>query len=622
MSVNIFLQAITDGVAALPGKAAVDRETFYESLQDRLRRGVKQPERLLELQMQLDVAISSFETANYPPPRPAFSPPNGKPASAVHYVWLQIITGCGAISAVADVLKPIVDVQSGIAIGAIIVAVALTALLRVASKWRTLLLNLRMLCLGVSASMVGLFGIGVLFADAAPNGVLAEAIPGIVQFQDALDDIRKSSRQTAENTGILVEQSRKLTQAMDPVAQSKAAIGAAGYSVDEAGLVKAIKDGNTAVYYFQTAGVGLSAATLRDLLGGLDNTGITSIQTMIAYSSSDAKKVVTDEITLAATEIKKIGLNDAHDVVCKRVASSMAPWIIRILGASCDDEAMWITDLQTRSAYLGMGNLTYELPAYRPEAPKLVDAFDSSTTYPTARYVRVNLQYTLENGDLTLRDNDFTPLMTYSGLNDKTLIEQADCGAAACTGAVDFLYPANQAGSIVAITPHGPTDSQLLTPEQVAELPAEAIWGVGMIPYWNAMQDGAMVFIAGYDPKTRAALAAFCPLGANSSVRAEVNLAVNIDREDFAERMFRYVQDPSTRPLSFVFDLAREYPLGGGVSADGVYGVIPWGTFLNEMRDSNHAMIVIPKKGQTEISVRGFSAALKTFRKYSDCANP
>jgi hypothetical protein len=637
MSVNVFLQAINDGVAALPAQASSDRENFYGTIRERLRQGVKQPDRLHELEMQLEVAISSFETANYPridrspnnlPPigRQAgskFVAPDEGPTSPMHYVWLQIVTGCGAISTVADVLKPIINIQSGIAIGSVILAVALTAILRLGPARRALLVNLRLFCIGLAISMAGLFGVSIFMPESAPNGVLAATIPGIADLQDALEDIRLSSKQMAENTSILVEQGRKLTEIADPKAQAKAAIEAAGYTVDEAGMLKAIKDGNTAAYYFQLVGVSLSPDSLRDLLSEIDDRNIGTLPSLIANAGNEAKKAINGDVETAAAEIRSLGFNGSHDTICKSGQSGIAPWIVKLLGRECQNEAQWVTGFGTRLAYLGITSPGLDLADYRPNSPDLVDSFDPSVTYPTARFVRINVKYSIQFKDVTLRNDKFEELMTYTGLGSSPIPKQGACGADICVGSIDLLYLPGQVGSLVAITPDGPADPDLLTPQQVAELPPNAIWGVGTIPYWNALEDGAMVFIAGYDSKTHAALAAFCPVGADSSVRAEVNVTPNIDKKHFAERMFRYVEGQSASKVSIVFDKAREYPFNGsGFSGDGIHGLIPLGNFLHEMRDAKHLMIVNAQHEETVINIRGFAAALKTFRKYADCANP
>ena len=256
MNVEQFRSLIDKGLSRQAPPAS--REAFYDRLRGAVRQRLSQADDPFAIETALDVAIAGYEADNHPPKSDrSFRAPSSEPQTLSAWVVTQVVAGCGALTALIDFLKPIANLESGVAIVAVMVALVLTALLRARAGHRAVLRGFQIAAIILAAAMVGLFGLQVLSPEAAPNGVLAASIPGFSALQQSLLGIEASAKRTEANTAVTAtntQQTAMNTAKTNDILSSAfrspvEAMTSAGYPQTVEGVIKALDEENADVMY-------------------------------------------------------------------------------------------------------------------------------------------------------------------------------------------------------------------------------------------------------------------------------------------------------------------------------------------------------------------------------------
>lgn len=624
-----FLRIVRTGVENLPENSEITRKQFYVSLREGLDRHTSTNPDAIKHKLELDAAIASIE-ASFAPPATAFSVPDETPKSPWHYALIKVLLGCGAFGAIVDILKPIANIEMAVATLCVLGVIFLTALMRAMPARRGLLNGFRTFCAGTVAVLVGLFGIGVILPDGAPNGVVAQAIPPVMELQQLISDLRAPIEQTAHNTGILVQQATgtnerldRLTDASDPMEQSRQYLERRGYSSDDQGYIRAIIDGDdNAISAFTTLGMMLNAENLRAALLAVSTSPdrLRSLFFFMDYgATSEARAAVRNDVhALADTVQIDFGMNSLRNAICGDADTlALAVWLRSILETDCEDETRWYVGASDRiSAILKHFDVDWTERAYvvQSEVLQPTALFDKAVT----GLFRVRALMTVDSSeDSDFYSDDFSEVinLNYRGLNT-----ELDCVASPCWAEIHLLRDP-QAGLRVlhiADVERGPFP----TPTEMAESSTSSYeWSIGFMRSWGLFGVDRMMFLAAYDPVNRTGVGLFCSPGGRADTSATLRFAQNIDASQFSEILFHVGSDgPKADNVRFSFS--------GGVTFNGTTNAP--GTrlrtinvnddFIDQMVRGNTLRITTNDRGTSEIRLQGFTRALETFRQYSRCA--
>lgn len=332
-------------------------------------------------------AAGAHDTGAPSPGGGGFVMPDETPGTAGEYFWLKMAAGCGALVGVLDFLKPIIDLQSPSFILASIAVMGLFVLGRVWPSHARMIARLRNGAAAVAVAVVALFGLQSQFPGNAPNGAIAEVLPGLVQLQSSIESLREPLERIGQDTGRIAEATDDIKKSLEAMAEagdgrlaSLAEIERAGYTADVDGLTQAINDDSAARYYFHGAGIGYDAEAARRALVDAPLWGVDqnrafqrTISHILTLSEAGVIREIRAEMAAVANRVAKdTSLDGLHGFVCPHPPTT-ENWLYLRLARECRDsldlkDQMLAVDVHNNGARL------YAYMLYREHADRTVTA--------------------------------------------------------------------------------------------------------------------------------------------------------------------------------------------------------------------------------------------------------
>lgn len=284
-----------------------------------------------------------------------FRSPDETPKSAAEYFWIKVVAGCAALGGVLDFLKPIVDLQSPSVVIAALAAIALTVASRLSPTRAGMFSTLRNVSLAVAAAVIGLFGLQSQFPGNAPNGAIAEVLPGLVQLQSTIEGLRAPIEKIGQDTGRIAETTDKMTKQLEEIAESsdgaaiaREALRRAGHDLDADSLYEAIVSNDGTAFYFEEAGFIASDSEVDAMLAKAPSDADKFEQVLGFYlnygPAAHRRRVKGDLEGLLEFAGRTKSLDPLFESVCDTSTPGVPAWVAARLSQSCDNLSRFFMD--------------------------------------------------------------------------------------------------------------------------------------------------------------------------------------------------------------------------------------------------------------------------------------
>lgn len=265
-----FRAIISQQLAAIDATNPAERNVVYERVKDVLQKAIERSQdqsKLLDHIYELDQVVNEIESGYAKAPS-RFDQLLNPVRNLSTQVKLKYGAIAGLISAVADFVKPLLELTVPIIIISAIGGIVLFLGFFLTKRSRPVLQSGALLCVLLFLFSSGWWGLQHLVRNADANGALAEILPGASAVQNAFlarlgrieaqtrrvgdlleEQARRSAEQTREAAAMDEEYKRKEREEED-VARQRIVI--AGYKPDAEGLVRAFKDNSDITNAFDT----------------------------------------------------------------------------------------------------------------------------------------------------------------------------------------------------------------------------------------------------------------------------------------------------------------------------------------------------------------------------------
>lgn len=653
------------------GDGEKQRRYIYAALREKmLALAAKSPgetERWRNVQAAFDAAVDAVESAYTAPAAPSydagpspsdrepsapiapvttenpstgapFRSPDDAPKTAAEYFWIKVAAGCAAFGGVLDFLKPIVDLQSPSVVVAAVAAVALTVAARLIPGRAAMFGHVRNVSLAVAAAVIGLFGLQSQFPGNAPNGAIAEVLPGLVQLQAAIDGLRAPIEKIGQDTGRIAEATDQMKKQLEEMAESsdravvaREIVQRGEYQLDAESLYLAITtEHDNAELYFEEAGFSPSETEVDAMLtkAPVDGGKFNSVLAFyLNYGPVKYRRRVASDLEEFISIAKKTrSIDSIYETVCGKSGDNIPAWIsARLLRDCLELESFYRSTFEFIERgdeyYLSFDDgKPYFMPASAPafQLEELSERIQKKA--PVIGYVDGLVNF--DNYSFLVSAAPYRQWVGMSiGSSRKSALIEA-CQVVAergmCTARIYFMIDSSGSATFLGATNHAA--AAFPSPKAYAAAAAEtAVWGVA-----SEMRDiGIRVFAGAYDRGSKLSVLLYCELtGANG---ATPGLSFRPNTEESA--IDAHVREPYTRKDVGLGSFFVAFNGGdNGYSGDferrseGIVDVyLTNRTMLEDMKNGRSIQLYVDDRPNGQVSLAGFTAAYTKLRELTQC---
>lgn len=567
-----------------------------------------------------------------------FRSPDDAPKSAAEYFWIKVAAGCAAFGGVLDFLKPIVDLQSPSVVVAALAAVALTVAARLSPGRAALFGYVRNVSLAVTAAVIGLFGLQSQFPGNAPNGAIAEVLPGLVQLQAAIDGLRAPIEKIGQDTGRIAEATDQMKKQLEEIAESsdgaviaREIVQRGEYQLDAESLYLAITtEHDNAELYFEEAGFSPSEAEVDAMLAKAPVEGGKLNRVLAFYLNYGPvkyrRRVASDLEEFISIAKKTRSIDSIYETVCGKSRDNIPAWLSERLSKDCVELESFYRSTFEFIRRVDDYHLSFDdgKPYFMPTSAPAFQLEEISERIqkkvPVIGYVDGLVNFDNYSFLVSAAPYRQWVSMSIGNFRKSALIEACHVVAerGMCTARIYFMIDSSGDATFLGATDHAA--ASFPSPKVYAAAAAEtAIWGVA-----SEMRDiGTRVFAGAYDRGSKLSVLLYCELTGGNGATPGLSFRPNTEES----AIDAHVRVPYTRKDVGLGSFFVAFNGGGnGYSGEferrgeGIVDVyLTNRTMLEDMKNGRSIQLYVDDRPIGQVSLAGFTAAYTKLRELTQC---